>query len=110
MQPDLPRPVQLTAPKMHVVSEWITNPCRPSISFDPKKFNDDGTEKLKRPKCDLSERDNPDCLSYTYLDRFIDEMKEQNAVKYCLLQFYVTTKSCRRYARAKRYIKQLEKL
>ena len=51
MQPDLPRPVQLTAPKWYVVSEAvITNPCRPSISFDPKKFNDDGTEKLKRPK------------------------------------------------------------
>ena len=82
MQPDLPRPVQLTAPKWYVVSEAvITNPCRPSISFDPKKFNDDGTEKLKRPKaCDLSERDNPDWPEgYTYLDRFLDEMKEQNA-------------------------------
>ena len=81
MQPDLPRPVNLTAPQWFVVSEAvITNPCRPSISFDPKKFNDDGTEKLKRPKaCDLSERDNPDWPEgYTYLDRFLDEMKEQN--------------------------------
>ena len=81
MQPDLPRPVNLTAPQWFVVSEAvITNPCRPSISFDPKKFNDDGTEKLKRPKaCDLSERDYPDWPEgYTYMDRFLDEMKEQN--------------------------------
>jgi len=81
MQPDLPRPVNLTAPQWFVVSEAvITNPCRPSISFDPKKFNDDGTEKLKRPKaCDLTERDNPDWPEgYTYMDRFLDEMKEQN--------------------------------
>ena len=82
MQPDLPRPVNLTAPQWFVVSEAvITNPCRATISFDPKKFNDDGTEKLKRPKArDLSERDNPDWPEgYTYLDRFLDEMKEQNA-------------------------------
>ena len=67
MQPDLPRPVELTAPKWYVVSEArITNPC--------KKIED------KRPKaCDLSERENPDWPEgYTYLDRFLDEMKEQN--------------------------------
>ena len=67
MQPDLPRSVQLTAPKWYVVSEArITNPC--------KKVDD------KRPKtCDLSERENPDWPEgYTYLDRFLDDMKEQN--------------------------------
>ena len=67
MQPDLPRPIQLTAPKWWVVSEArIANPC--------KKVED------KRPKtCDLSERENPDWPEgYTYLDRFLDEMKEQN--------------------------------
>ena len=44
MQPDLPRPVQLTAPKWWVVSEArIANPC--------KKVDD------KRPKaCDLEDR------------------------------------------------------
>ena len=58
MQPDLPRPVELTAPQWYVVSEArITNPC--------KKVDD------KRPKaCDLSERENPDWPEgYTYLDR-----------------------------------------
>ena len=68
MQPDLPRPVQLTAPKWWVVSEArIANPC--------KKVDD------KRPKaCDLEDRENPDWPEgYTYLDRFLDEMKELNS-------------------------------
>jgi hypothetical protein len=81
MQPALPRPVELTAPTWYVVSEAkITNPCRKSISFEPKKFNDEGVELLKRPKtCELSERDNPDWPEgYTYFDRFLDDMKKQN--------------------------------
>ena len=72
MQPDLPRPVQLTAPKWFVVSEAkIVNPCK-------KVMQEDGKEK--RPKtCDKSERENPDWPDgYTYLDRFLDEMKTQN--------------------------------
>ena len=62
MQPDLPRPVQLTAPKWFVVSEAkIVNPCRATISFDPKKFDENGVEKLKRPKtCEKEDRENPD--------------------------------------------------
>ena len=81
MQPDLPRPVNLTAPKWYVVSEAvITNPCRATLSFDPKRMNEDGTEKLKRPKaCAKEDTENPDWPEgYTYLDRFLDEMKEQN--------------------------------
>jgi len=67
MQPDLPRPVELTAPQWYVISEArITNPC--------KKVDD---KRLKA--CDLSERENPDWPEgYTYLDRFLDDMKEQN--------------------------------
>lgn len=81
MQPDLPRPVILTAPEWYVVSEAvITNPCRRSISFEPPKYNEEGVEQLKRPKaCSLEERDNPDWPEgYTYLDRFLDDMKELN--------------------------------
>ena len=81
MQPDLPRPVELTAPKWFVVSEArIVNPCKRTLSFEPKKFNADGVEQFKRPKtCELSQRDNPDWPEgYTYLDRFLDEMKDQN--------------------------------
>jgi hypothetical protein len=58
----------LTAPKWFVVSEArIANNC--------KKVED------KRPKaCELSERENPEWPpGYTYLDRFIDEMKRQNS-------------------------------
>ena len=81
MQPDLPRPVELTAPQWWVVSEAvITNPCKATIPFEPKKLDDEGNEKFKRPKtCDLSERENPDWPEgYTYLDRFLDEIKSQN--------------------------------
>ena len=81
MQPALPRPIEMTAPKWYVVSEAvITNPCARSISFEPPRFDENGVEKLKRPKtCELSERENPDWPEgYTYLDRFLDEMKKQN--------------------------------
>jgi len=81
MQPDLPRPVNLTAPQWWVVSTAkITNPCRKTISFDPKKFDENGVEQLKRPKaCAKEDTENPDWPDgYTYLDRFLDEMKEQN--------------------------------
>ena len=81
MQPDLPRPVQLTAPEWWVVSEAvITNPCKKSISFEPKKFDENGVEQLKRPKaCAKEDTENPEWPDgYTYLDRFLDEMMEQN--------------------------------
>jgi len=82
LQPDLPRPVQLTAPKWYVVSEAkIVNPCKRTIPYEPKKFNDEGVEQFKRPKtCELDERENPEWpVGYTYYDKFIDEIKEQNS-------------------------------
>jgi len=98
MQPDLPRSVQLTAPKWYVVSEArIANPC--------KKVDD------KRPKaCDLSERENPDWPEgYTYLDRFMDDMKELNGGE---VVFVATTVGdykvmAEDMQELKRYIKQL---
>ena len=98
MQPDLPRPVQLTAPKWWVVSEArIANPC--------KKVDD------KRPKaCDLEDRENPDWPEgYTYLDRFLDEMKELNSGE---VVFVATTVGdykvmAEDMQELKRYIKQL---
>ena len=112
MQPDLPRAVQLTAPKWYVVSEAkIVNPCVKSLSFEPKKFNDEGVEQLKRPKaCDLDQRENPDWPEgYTYLDRFLDEMKEQNNGE---VVFVATTVGdykvmAEDMQELKRYIKQL---
>ena len=98
MQPDLPRPVQLTAPKWWVVSEArIANPC--------KKVDD------KRPKaCDLEDRENPDWPEgYTYLDRFLDEMKELKSGE---VVFVATTVGdykvmAEDMQELKRYIKQL---
>ena len=72
IQPVLPRPLDLTAPKWFVVSEAkIANNC--------KKIMVDGKEK--RPKsCELEDRENPEWpVGYTYLDRFLDEMKKQNS-------------------------------
>lgn len=81
IQPILPRELDLTPPKWYVVSEAvITNPCKKSQSFEPKRFDEKGVEELKRPKqCELEERENPDWpVGYTYLDRFLDEMKDMN--------------------------------
>ena len=112
MQPDLPRPVQLTAPKWFVVSEAkIVNPCRRTIPYEPKKFNDEGVEQFKRPKtCELDERENPDWpVGYTYYDKFIDEVKEQNNGE---ILFVATTIGdykvmAEDMQELKRYIKQL---
>lgn len=84
MQPDLPRPVQLTAPKWYVVSEArIANPCKKVMKLDENGnhiVKEDGTHQLTRPKqCELEDRENPEWPEgYTYLDRFLDEMKAQN--------------------------------
>jgi len=81
IQPTLPREISLQTPKWYVVSEArIVNPCVATISFEPKRFDENGVEKLKRPKqCELEERENPDWpVGYTYLDRFLDDMKDQN--------------------------------
>ena len=74
MQPDLPRPVELTAPQWWVVSNArITNPCI-------KRVQDDGS--MKRPKSCLKEdTENPEWPEgYTYLDQFLDEMKEREGM------------------------------
>ena len=39
IQPTLPRELDLTPPQWYVVSEAvITNPCKKSLSFEPKRF------------------------------------------------------------------------
>ena len=112
MQPALPRPVELTAPKWYVVSTAkITNPCKRTISFEPKKFDENGVEQLKRPKsCAKEDTENPDWPEgYTYLDRFLDDMKELNNGE---ILFVATTIGdyevmARDMQELKRYIKQL---
>ena len=103
IQPTLPRPLDLQAPKWYVVSEArIANPCR-------KVVQEDGTEK--RPKtCAWEDKENPEWQEgYTYLDRFLDDMKDQNNGE---VVFVATTVGdykvmIRNNQEVKRYIKQL---
>ena len=81
IHPEMPREISLGVPRYYVVSEAvITNPCKKSLSFDPVRYNEKGEEVLKRPKsCELEERENPEWpVGYTYLDRFLDDMKKLN--------------------------------
>lgn len=73
IQPEMPRELNLDSPRWYVVSEAIiANPCI-------KRLQDDGS--MKRPKSCLPEdRENPDWPEgYTYLDRFMDDIKKANA-------------------------------
>jgi hypothetical protein len=110
IQPTLPRPIQLENPKWYVVSEVVVaNPCKATLSFDPKRFDDKGNERFKRPKdCDMDERENPSWpVGYTYLDRFLDEMKDKNDGKVVFVAMTVgdykmmstNTQELRRYIR-----------
>ena len=72
MQPTMPRAIDLKEPYWYVVSEAkVSNPCVKD-------------EEGKRPRnedktCTLG-KENPDWPEdYTYLDKFLDEMKEMNS-------------------------------
>lgn len=85
IQPVLPRPLDLTAPNWFVVSEAkIANNCKRVMKLDADNnhiVNEDGTHQTTIPKtCALEDRENPEWpVGYTYLDRFLDEMKKQNS-------------------------------
>ena len=67
IQPTLPREINLTEPKWYVVSEKaIANPCLK---------NEEGKRDCSLGK----ENDWPE--GYTYLDRFLDEIKNRMAVR-----------------------------
>jgi hypothetical protein len=72
IQPQLPREINLTEPQWYVVSEArIINRCN-------QITNEDGTTSRPRT-CDQADREHPDWPEgYTYLDRFLDEMRKQN--------------------------------
>ena len=67
IQPTMPRNIDLKEPRFYVVSEAkITNPC--------VKDKDTG-----KRDCSLG-KENPDWPEgYTYLDRFLDDMKKANS-------------------------------
>ncbi len=67
LQPSMPRNIDLKEPKFYVVSEAkITNPCVKN-------------EETGKRDCSLG-KENPDWPEgYTYLDRFLDDMKKMNS-------------------------------
>ena len=83
IQPTMPRNIDLKDPKWHVVSsKTIANPCvkdeegkRPKMDHPDGLLNDKG--KVIRV-CKLGKENNwPE--GYTYLDKFIDDVKKQNS-------------------------------
>ena len=75
MQPTMPRNIDLKEPRFYVVSEAkISNPCNKNEEGKrPRTKQEDGTWV-----CDLG-KENPDWPEdYTYLDRFMDDMKKMN--------------------------------
>jgi len=84
IHPEMPREISLGVPRYYVVSEAvITNPCKQVMKLDENGnhiVKKDGTHQLTRPKsCELEERENPEWpVGYTYLDRFLDDMKKLN--------------------------------
>jgi hypothetical protein len=84
MQPALPRAIEMTSPTWYVVSEArIANRCNqiPRVDADGNpELKEDGSPRLMRPKlCDQEDREHPEWPdNYSYFDRFIEEMREQN--------------------------------
>ena len=75
MQPTMPRNIDLKEPRFYVVSEAkIANPCNKNEEGKrPRTKQEDGSWV-----CDLG-KENPDWPEdYTYLDRFMDDMKKMN--------------------------------
>ncbi len=125
-QPVMPRPIDLKEPKWYVVSDSrIVNPCAKEF-YNPKQYDDKGQEKYKRPKMDhpdglLNEKgkiirvcklgkENPDWPEdYTYLDRFIEDIKKKHGGDTVFFAMTVEDYELMAYntQEIKRYINQL---
>ncbi len=114
IQPTLPRAIDLKEPKWYVVSDAkIVNPCkkdeetgsRPKMDHPEGLTNDKG--KVIRV-CKLGkENDWPD--GYTYLDRFIDDIKKKHGGDIVFVAMSVADYELMAYntQELKRYINQL---
>ena len=71
MQPQLPREINLIEPQWYVVSEAkIANPCMK---------NEEGIRERNEDRTCVLGKENPDWPEgYTYLDRFLDDIKDKN--------------------------------
>ena len=126
VQPTMPRPIDLKEPKWYVVSDSrIVNPCAKEF-YNPKQYDDKGEEKYKRPKMDHPDgllndkgkiirvcklgKENPDWPEdYTYLDRFIDDIKKKHGGDIVFFAMTVDDYELMSYntQEIKRYINQL---
>jgi len=128
IQPTMPRNIDLKDPQWHVVSSAkIINPCVKE-SYEPKQFDKEGKEKFKRPKMDhpdglLKENGKPVRVckngkendwpeGYTYLDKFLDEVKKKNSGD--VVFFAITTEDYELMAynmqELRRYIREVQEV
>ncbi len=128
IQPTMPRNIDLKDPQWHVVSSAkIVNPCVKE-SYEPKQFDKEGKEKFKRPKMDhpdglLKENGKPVRVckngkendwpeGYTYLDKFLDEVKKKNSGD--VVFFAITTEDYELMAynmqELRRYIREVQEV
>ena len=127
IQPHMPREIDLKDPRWYVVSEaQVANPCQKELDENGDIVKVDGKETNKRPKIDHPEgklnekgkvirvckfgKENPDWPEdYTYLDKFLDDMKEMNNGDIVFVAFSVSDYELMSYnvQELRRYIREL---
>ena len=100
IQPTMPRNIDLKEPKFYVVSEAkITNPCVKN-------------EETGKRDCSLG-KENPDWPEgYTYLDRFLDDMKKMNSGDVVFVAMSVSDYELMSYnmQELRRYIREVQEV
>ena len=108
MQPTMPRNIDLKEPRFYVVSEAkIANPCIKNEEGKRPRTKVDG-----KWVCDLG-KENPDWPEdYTYLDRFIDDMKKMNNGDVVFVAFSVSDYELLAYnmQELRRYIREVQEV
>lgn len=100
IQPTMPRNIDLKDPRFYVVSEAkITNPCVKN-------------EETGKRDCSLG-KENPDWPEgYTYLDRFLDDMKKANSGDVVFVAMSVSDYELMSYnmQELRRYIREVQEV
>ncbi len=100
IQPTMPRNIDLKEPRFYVVSEAkITNPCVKN-------------EETGKRDCSLG-KENPDWPEgYTYLDRFLDDMKKANSGDVVFVAMSVSDYELMSYnmQELRRYIREVQEV
>ena len=100
IQPTMPRNIDLKDPRFYVVSEAkITNPCIKN-------------EETGKRDCSLG-KENPDWPEgYTYLDRFLDDMKKANSGDVVFVAMSVSDYELMSYnmQELRRYIREVQEV